>query len=122
MGNIHTQIEEDDKIEEEITPSDLGQITIDDLLYSQKCIIASLLDELEAIAPHIGQIKTWIAEETDGDKGSNRRQAMYRAVRMSTRAMTRKHLTTAMKTLHQIEHLGRDNRSPKGQSGQSVVR
>ena len=78
MGDIDTQIEEDNNIEEEITSSEAGQITIDHLLYSQKCIIASLLDELEAIAPHIGQIKTWIAEEMPGDKDSNRRQAMYR--------------------------------------------
>ena len=62
-------------------------------------LVHRMLDELEAVTAHAGEIEDMIVAETAGDETDKRRDAMFSAVSLSGRAKTLKELATAFKTL-----------------------
>lgn len=91
---------------------DIESLTIENAVYRQKCILARLMNELEATTAHIGQMKKWIAEDTREDRTTNRRRAMYNAISMGARAVMLKNASAALKTLCEVE--GMSGLQPKG--------
>lgn len=81
----------------------VGQITVvtaelkpERLVDRARAITARLLDELDSVTAHIGEVEDMIcAEESD----PRRKQALLKAVSLGERAMTLKNLSTTMKTL-----------------------
>jgi hypothetical protein len=65
-----------------------------------------LLNELDAVTAHPGELAREIEAETAGDKSQARRTAMMRAIGLPTRALTLKVLTNAMQAWAAIERAG----------------
>jgi hypothetical protein len=61
-------------------------------------ITGRLLDELDAVTAHAGELEDMICQE-EGDP--RRRQALLKAISLSERASTLKNLATTMKTLNE---------------------
>ena len=64
-------------------------------------LVARMLDELDVVTTHRGELEDMIAAETSGDQNGDRRIAMMRAVDLPTRANTMKTLALALKTLNE---------------------
>src|SRR5712671_4103560 len=97
---------------EEQAPPDIDQLTIENAIYRQKCLLARLMHELETSTSHIGQMKKWIIEGTKDDRSLSRRRAMYQAVSMGKRTVMLKDATIALKNLCEIE--GMSGIKPRG--------
>ena len=63
-----------------------------------RLITGRLLDELDAVTAHAGELEEMICSE---ESDPRRRQALLKAVSLSERASTLKNLATAMKTLNE---------------------
>lgn len=61
-------------------------------------IVERLLDELDAMTSHLGELEDMIIDETRGDKDSRKRNAMLRAISHGTRTMAAKNLALALRT------------------------
>ena len=61
-------------------------------------IAARLLDELDAMTAHAGELEDMICSE---ESDPRRRQALLKAISTGERAMTLKNITTAMKTINE---------------------
>ena len=112
-------IDKDDNKEsgrEETIPPDIDQLTIENAIYRQKCLLARLMYELETSTSHIGQMKKWIIEGTKDDRSLSRRRAMYQAVSMGNRTVMLKNATVALKNLCEIE--GMAGIKPRGKKAQ----
>jgi hypothetical protein len=68
-----------------------------------RVLIARMLDELDAVTTHQGELAGEILAATAADRDPRRRDAMLRATSLSSRAATLKTLAAAAKTLAQIE-------------------
>lgn len=64
-------------------------------------LVARMLDELDAITSHAGELEEAIIAETMGDRTSDRRATMMKAVSLDGRANTLKTLSLALKTINE---------------------
>lgn len=71
-----------------------------------KDLTGRLLDELDAVTAHLGEIQDLIEIETIGDKDSRRREAMLKAVSLPARAGVLKTLVAAMRAWAELESKG----------------
>lgn len=63
-------------------------------------LVARMLDELDAVTTHEGELEELIEEETEGDRSGKRRDGMLAAISLPGRAKTLKELATAFKTIN----------------------
>ncbi len=63
-------------------------------------LVWRMLDELDVITSHRGELEDMIVDATDGDYNNARRDAMMREVGLNNRANTIKTLALALKTLN----------------------
>jgi hypothetical protein len=73
------------------------------LVAQTRVLIARMLDELDAVTTHQGELAEEILAATAADRDPRRRNAMLRAISLSSRAATLKNLAAAAKTVAQIE-------------------
>lgn len=64
-------------------------------------LVARMLDELDMITAHAGEIEEMIFAETDDDVSPRRRDAMLKAISLGGRATTMRSLANALKTLNE---------------------
>jgi hypothetical protein len=64
-------------------------------------LVARMLDELDAVTTHEGELSDLIADETADDRDTKRRDGMLGAISLSGRAKTLKELATAFKTINE---------------------
>lgn len=80
------------------TPSDRS-VSHKEVIDRGRALVSRLLDELNAITSHIGEIKQMIVDETANDRDGRRRYVMQQAINLSTRAGVMRNLALAAKTL-----------------------
>jgi hypothetical protein len=85
-----------------------------------KDITARLLDELDAITTHAGELEDLIIDETAGDRDPRRRNAMLRAVALPSRAATLKLLIAATNAWADLERAKPDP-GPKGKKAAAAA-
>ena len=64
-------------------------------------LVRRMLDELDTVTAHVGELEDMIVGETAGDENDKRRDGMFMAVTLPGRAKTLKELATAFKTLNE---------------------
>ena len=64
-------------------------------------LVRRMLDELDTVTAHAGELEDMIVGETAGDETDKRRDGMLGAVSLPGRAKTLKELATAFKTLNE---------------------
>ncbi|MBL0374025.1 hypothetical protein JJB09_18550 [Rhizobium sp. KVB221] len=70
----------------------------EDLSDRGRAIAARMMDELEAVTAHVGDLEDMICDE---ESDPRRRQALLKAISLGERASTLKNLSTAIKTLNE---------------------
>lgn len=70
-----------------------------DLADRGRRIVGRLWGELDAVTTHVGELVELIEEETAEDRSPKRREAMFRAISLGSRAMTAKALAGALGAL-----------------------
>jgi hypothetical protein len=73
----------------------------EDLVTRGRDIVGRLMDELSSVTANYGEIEEMILAETEGDENDKRRDAMLKAVSLSSRAGVARNLATAFKTLQE---------------------
>ena len=73
----------------------------EDLLTRGRDIVGRLMDELSSVTSNYGEIEELILAETESDENDKRRDAMLKAVSLSSRAGVARNLATAFKTLQE---------------------
>lgn len=71
----------------------------EDVAERSRAMASRLLDELDAVTTHIGELEDWIFEATGNDVNGRRRAAMLKAVSLSSRTQTLRTITQAIATL-----------------------
>lgn len=69
-------------------------------------IASRLLDELEAVTSHVGELERLIEVETADDKDGRRRAAMLKAISLPARSMTLKTIMQAMVVAKEVASIG----------------
>lgn len=64
-------------------------------------LVRRMLDELDVVTTHVGELEEMIEVETADDRNSKRRDAMLGAISLGGRAKTLKELATAFKTINE---------------------
>jgi hypothetical protein len=72
-----------------------------------KALVLRMLDELEAVTSHQGELAELIEFETATDRDDRRRSAMMRAITLGSRAVALKNLAAAAKTLAEMGSVGK---------------
>lgn len=72
----------------------------EDLVDRGRAIAVRMMDELESVTAHVGDLEDMICDE---ESDPRRRQALLKAVSLGERATILKNLSTAMKTLSEAE-------------------
>lgn len=73
----------------------------EDLLVKGREIVGRLMDELSSVTSNIGELEELIFAETAADENDKRRDAMLKAVSLSSRSGVARNLATAFKTLQE---------------------
>jgi hypothetical protein len=73
----------------------------EDLIERGRDIIGRLMDELSGVTSNIGEIEDMILAETENDENDKRRQAMFKAVSLSSRSGVARNLASALKTIEE---------------------
>lgn len=73
----------------------------DDILARGREIVGRLMDELSSVTSNIGELEEMIFAETEDDDNDKRRDAMLKAVSLSSRSGVARNLATAFKTLQE---------------------
>lgn len=80
-----------------------------------RSLIARMIDELDVVTSHRGELEDIIIEATDGDDAEDRRRAMMKAISLPERSNTLKTLALALKTLNEAA-------APQGKKAQAKER
>lgn len=80
-------------------PADAEPVKPEAILDRGRDLVVRMMDELEVTTSYIGEMEEEILAATPGKNDGNRREAMMKAVSLSTRAGTLKNLALAAKTL-----------------------
>lgn len=80
-------------------PVDAEPVRPEAILDRGRDLVVRMMDELEVTTSYIGEMEEQILASTPGKNDGNRREAMMKAVSLSTRAGTLKNLALAAKTL-----------------------
>lgn len=88
--------------------------SLDEAISQAKGLTLRLLDELDSVTTHAGELEAMIFEETAGDRDSRRRNAMLRAIDLPARAATLKVLLGATRAWAE---LGRPKPPAKAPAG-----
>lgn len=76
-----------------------ASIKPEDLVDRGRAIAVRMMDELESVTAHVGDLEDMICDE---ESDLRRRQALLKALSLSERAMTLKNLSATIKTLGEV--------------------
>lgn len=82
-----------------LKPADAEPVKPEAILDRGRDLVVRMMDELEVTTSYIGEMEEQILVSTPGKNDGSRREAMMKAVSLSTRAGTLKNLALAAKTL-----------------------
>jgi hypothetical protein len=83
-------------------------VKAEDLSDRGRAIAARMMDELESVTAHVGDLEDMICDE---ESDPRRRQALLKAISLGERSIVLKNLSTAMKTLNEAS-------APEGKKAQ----
>ncbi|KAA0592957.1 hypothetical protein J2848_005687 [Azospirillum lipoferum] len=69
-------------------------------------IAGRMLDELDAVTSHVGELEQLIEVETDDDRDGRRRAAMLKAISLPARSMTLKTIVQALAVAKEVAGVG----------------
>jgi hypothetical protein len=80
--------------------------SLEQAIAAAKDLTVRLLDELDAVTTHVGEIEDLIADETAADRDTRRRDAMLKAVGLGARAGILRVLLAASRAWSELEQRG----------------
>ncbi|MBB2965121.1 hypothetical protein [Methylobacterium sp. R2-1] len=108
-------------IVERVRPESKSEDASPEAIIARGQILAvRMLDELEADTAYIGEIEQAIGDATPGKDGARRRDAMMKAVSLSSRAGTLKNLALAAKTFAEAAAPDRKKKQRQAAADQST--